>query len=1825
MSKIRSIFKLWLVFVFVLYGLLATTTTFANPNAKDNKDDDDKECDCKTCKNGDGGGGGKTGSIYVWVNFGRIANDTLTLPGKFTIYSKKPTPAIYSPTNLQYVNYLLDKIRIDNDGSDSSDPLPSGVARQVVTFANKRTPLIFNFASGSSTASLSGEKATWNYKMKMLDSNGDETTSSPATYALYIGDGTIIKYSVSTGNVISYQTTTGRILAPSDPTVGLEAIYDAYGNVRQIWSQASGLADVVVADNGVSYEIRIYSSLDAGTKTDGLYVPTGTAHTVWKIENPNPGQNNKVKVTQTINGQSKIWLFTYSYAVEAWTLEYPGDTKLDSMTTSWNYSMTIHTDITTIKSPTGTVASKTSRTYEELGDGERLVVQTDDPDGANRQTVYTYYTGTGDSGSYSRAKTVSYPDGSWVSYEYDSAGRTTVELRPFKNSPFGSAASSARATYYSYTPHDSRDTLTPDDERPRTTEEKVLGITVSKTYNAYYSDSGQYVEIEERCASASAAYGDSSNLKTEKRYYAEGAATTANAGRLYRETYPNGTIKTYTYEYGNWTENPDPSQSTFTAGTGSALRTTIVHGTTASTDGIAYKTTKETIVHDERGNEVFKETYAYTGSGYERIAWKAYTFDGLNRVIEEYGSNNTQKSQTWSSCCKLASETKADGTQYSYSYNSLDQLVSKTRVAATGQQDIVTTYTYDADGKQLTSTTTAGGLSLGNSTEYNLAGQVTRTTDSRNLDTTFSYLKGVNSGSNIKGEVTTVTLPGGGTSTTENYIDGSTLSVTGDAVVAQYYDYGVNADGSTWTMVRTGRNDSARCRKTTTDMLWRTVKVESSGYGGTVTAQYYYNSKSQLIKITQTGQADTLFVYDDLGNRIRSGLDIDASGSLDLASTDRISDTETLFANESSAWWLTNTSKVYAVENDATATTTGISKSRLTGFGTNVVSESKQLDINGNETVSTTSIDRTNKTVTQTVNVPNSSVDAQTVVLNGLVTSQRSPQNLTYTYTYDALGRRTGVTDPRTGQSVIAYYTEGTGKIGQVYTVTDAASNVTALDYYSDTGRRKSVKNALNKYAYSEYDNMGNVVKSWGDTTYPTEMVYNNFGQMTQLKTYRGGSGWTASTWPTGNTGDAELTQWTYDEASGLVTAKTYADSKSVSYTYTVPGQLLTRTWARTSGGSPLVTTYSYDANTGQLIGIDYSDSTTDLAYTHNRLGQNKTVTDAVGSRTFSYNTALQLSSEAITGLYSKTLTKNYETTGVIGRYTGVNISTEYSAAIAYDTYGRMSSVTSGSDAFTYAYLTNSNLIQSITYPNNIKVDNAFEANRNLITQVKNTYNTSTTVSQYDYTYDAIARRTTKSRTGTAFVTPDILTYGYNDRSEVISAVSDNITTYNFGFAFDNIGNRDTSTSSETGSAVQRSYTTNNLNQYTAIDNPSQNLTYNDDGCILTDGNGWNNSWNCENRLIETYNDTVGKKLEFTYDYMGRRVEKKVYTGSSSTSWTLSSDLKFVYDGYKLIEVLDGQNSNAIVQKFTWAGETLLSVYDSAATATYYYFADANKNIGQLMDSSGNIVAKYEYSPFGKLISSSGSYAATNPFRFSSEYHDDETGLVYYNYRYYNPELGRWLNRDPIGERGGINLYAMVGNDAVNKWDYLGKWSKAQCKMSGGTVQGKKCCCEDKEIDPKKQCCNVGFFSEKIESKTSGARYVGVCYSAGFALGGGGYYIRCDLRSTLDKKCCRTQVQVHAVVLGVGAGGKALAIFMPEFDNVKDPSEFAGRAFMGGVSVTPGIGVSIGKLRLGSHWAKGAMAVQAGADIGIGAYSGSSWVTEIDILNCTKDYCPSYP
>jgi RHS repeat-associated protein len=113
-----------------------------------------------------------------------------------------------------------------------------------------------------------------------------------------------------------------------------------------------------------------------------------------------------------------------------------------------------------------------------------------------------------------------------------------------------------------------------------------------------------------------------------------------------------------------------------------------------------------------------------------------------------------------------------------------------------------------------------------------------------------------------------------------------------------------------------------------------------------------------------------------------------------------------------------------------------------------------------------------------------------------------------------------------------------------------------------------------------------------------------------------------------------------------------------------------------------------------------------------------------------------------------------------------------------------------------------------------------------------------------------------------------------------------------------------------------------------------------------------------------------------------------------------------------------------------------------------HYFYDGNGNVGQVVNEIGTIIARYEYDPFGNIVNGV-SPDDSNPFRFSTKYFDAETGLYYYGFRYYSAELGRWWSRDPIGERGGINLYLLLSNNPISNYDLLGYVTVTQIAKVG--------------------------------------------------------------------------------------------------------------------------------------------------------------------------------
>jgi RHS repeat-associated protein len=108
---------------------------------------------------------------------------------------------------------------------------------------------------------------------------------------------------------------------------------------------------------------------------------------------------------------------------------------------------------------------------------------------------------------------------------------------------------------------------------------------------------------------------------------------------------------------------------------------------------------------------------------------------------------------------------------------------------------------------------------------------------------------------------------------------------------------------------------------------------------------------------------------------------------------------------------------------------------------------------------------------------------------------------------------------------------------------------------------------------------------------------------------------------------------------------------------------------------------------------------------------------------------------------------------------------------------------------------------------------------------------------------------------------------------------------------------------------------------------------------------------------------------------------------------------------------------------------------------TYYPTYDGNGNVSEYLEADGDVAAHYEYDPFGNIVKesyASGFVASSFSYKFSTKPLDPTTGLYYYTYRWYDPLTGRWPSRDPIEERGGMNLYGFTENNPINKIDILG-------------------------------------------------------------------------------------------------------------------------------------------------------------------------------------------
>ena len=650
-----------------------------------------------------------------------------------------------------------------------------------------------------------------------------------------------------------------------------------------------------------------------------------------------------------------------------------------------------------------------------------------------------------------------------------------------------------------------------------------------------------------------------------------------------------------------------------------------------------------------------------------------------------------------------------------------------------------------------------------------------------------------------------------------------------------------------------------------------------------------------------------------------------------------------------------------------------------------------------------------------------SDITAEAVSVDAFVLSQTDNAGITTTATrsYTANGMTLTQTDGRGNTT-----TTVTDKAGRALTVTDAAGNVTTTVYDSAHDLPATVTDAQGNTSCYRYDARGRKVAEWGSAVQPACFGYDEMDNMVSLRTFRAEDE-TISADPSERS-DYDETSWIFNAVTGHEMSKTYADNSSVSKNYDAYNRVLTETDARGK-----VKAHTYEHARGLLLSTSYNDSTSPRAYAYNHLGQLTQATDAAGVRTISYNAygepeSDSLVADSVTHLITETRDDKGRSTG----YTyAKNGTVQQTVTTGYGSDGRISSagfLHGGAEkVFGYEYLAGSHLLHRLTKPNGMTLTQSYESQRDLLTGMA--YHRGTTlVAQREYTYDTLGRPTVRNTSRQGTVKND--SFGYNNRSELTTAT---VNGNNYAYDYDNIGNRTAAVEDSSGVASRTEYTANELNQYTAVGDFTPTFDANGNQTLVKTTTGtWSVTYDAENRPVSFSNAETNTLIECSYDHRGRRATKKVTVDGSITLHQ-----RYIYRGYLQIACCDLTRANhPALWLITWDPTQSIATRPLAIQkdGTWYTYGwDLTKNICELYGSNGYIRTAYTYSPYGSVTESGNT---RQPIQWSSEYNDTELGLVYYNYRHYNPLDGRWLGRDILHPKQYIYSF----NSPHEIIDYLG-------------------------------------------------------------------------------------------------------------------------------------------------------------------------------------------
>lgn len=680
----------------------------------------------------------------------------------------------------------------------------------------------------------------------------------------------------------------------------------------------------------------------------------------------------------------------------------------------------------------------------------------------------------------------------------------------------------------------------------------------------------------------------------------------------------------------------------------------------------------------------------------------------------------------------------------------------------------------------------------------------------------------------------------------------------------------------------------------------------------------------------------------------------------------------------------------------------------------------------------------------------------------GQVTRSTNAKNQTSTNTYDA---STGLLIKQTsfnGAFVsFAYYTNGLLANKSVNT---GSSTLTMLYEYDSRGNLKKITDSGGKTINYVYDLAGNVHQSISSSNGTDQLIttftYDDFNRIKSVKTpknettqydYLATGELSQITDPQGNT-----TTFEYD-SKGRLSKKTSPDNSVFQFIYDANGN-------RTQEIDPNGNVKNYTFNqVNKLTQVNLPDDT--IAYTYDLRGEIETAQNTVSAVAYQKDPKGRVTQMHTYGIGE--LSDFPDFVQDFGYDSVDNLlsmqSTYGSISYTYDNINRLATLSNNSgDNFNFGY-DNADRLTQIARPNGYT--NFTYNSSGSVASLSHFSNSNALRSYANYEYDQRNFQTVKRTPAGDF------NFSYDGSGQLTRA--NNPYGKNEFFNYDSLGNR---VNDDQGNFAYDQKLQKLQSDY------QYNYFYDNNGNLIrkfpldTTKTAYKYSYSSTNQLVkvEVISGILGqvtKTIDFKYDVLGRRMQKKI---TDSESVTNSFTRRYVYNGSDIFAEFDGFSN--MLAKYTHSPlrpDDVLAVQVSStgvsaglaqSSGKFYYLKDLLGSVTDISDASGNVIQKYEYSAYGKIYAIRDGLGNTvtnipvvnTSFTYTGREWDSESGMYYYRARYYDPSVGRFLQQDPHPGKLAIpatflSKYTYTGNNPVMYGDPSGmSWVSDFFGGSGG-------------------------------------------------------------------------------------------------------------------------------------------------------------------------------